>query len=82
MTYIDVEKMQEKIFPVIKQYLDGYLDFIDAYHLRTAIETGCDYLVTKDSGFRKRAQALINKGIIKEPIKITSVSGFLRILRE
>ena len=82
LTYIDVEKMQEKFFPVIKQYLDGYIEFADAYHLRTAIEVNCDYIVTKDSGFRKRVQALINKRTIKEPIKITSVSGFLKILRE
>lgn len=82
LTYIDVEKMQDKLFPVIKQYLDGYIEFVDAYHLRTAIEIGCEYIVTKDSGFRKRAQALINKGTIKEPIKITSVTGFLRILKE
>ena len=82
LTYIDVEKIQDKFFPIIKQYLDGYIEFVDAYHLRTAIEVGCDYLVTKDSGFRRRAQALISKGIIKEPIKITSESGFLNILKE
>jgi len=82
LTYIDVEKMQDKFFPVIKQYIDGYVEFVDAYHLRTAIEVGCNYIITKDSGFRKRVQALINKGIIKEPIKITSLSGFLKLLRE
>jgi len=80
LTYIDVEKMQDKFFPVIKQYVDGYIEFVDAYHLRTAIEVGCDYIVTKDSGFRRSAQALKSKGIIKEPIQITSESGFLRIL--
>lgn len=37
---------------------------------------------SKDAGFRKHAQILKNKGIIKEPIKITSESGFLKILRE
>lgn len=82
LTYIDVEKMQDKFFPIIKQYIDGYVEFADAYHLRTAIEVECDYIVTKDSGFRKRVQALIKKGIIKEPMKITSPSGFLRILRK
>jgi len=82
LTYIDVEKIQDKLFPVIKQYIDGYVEFIDAYHLRTAIEVGCNCIVTKDSGFRKRVQALIKKGTIKEPIKITSVSGFLKILTE
>lgn len=82
LTYVDVEKMQDKLFSVIKQYLDEYIEFVDAYHLRTAIEVDCDYFVTKDSGIRKHVQDLKNRGIIKEPIKITSVSGFLRIIRE
>lgn len=81
LTYIEVEKMHEKFFPVIKKYLEGYIEFVDAYHLRTAIEVGCDYIVTRDSGFRKRVQALISDGVITEPIKITSPSGFLEILR-
>jgi predicted nucleic acid-binding protein len=81
LSYIDVEKMQEKFFPIIRQYLDGYIEFVDAYHLRTAIEVGCEYLITKDVGFRRHSQALISKGIIKEPIKIASESGFLNILR-
>ncbi len=82
LTYVDVEKMQDKFFPVIKQYLDGYVEFVDAYHLRTAIEVGCDYLVTKDAGFRRHAQILKSKRVIKEPINITSESGFLNILRK
>lgn|GEM_PF-3282381 len=82
LTYVDVEQMQDKFFPVIKQYLDGYIEFVDAYHLRTAIEVGCDYLVTKDAGFRRHAQILKSKGVIKEPINITSESGFLNILRK
>lgn len=80
LTYIDVEKIQDKFFPVIKQYLDGYIEFVDAYHLRTAIEVKCEYLVTKDAGFRRHAQILKTKRTIKEPIKITSESGFLGIL--
>lgn len=80
LTYIDVEKMQEKFFPIIKQYLDGSIEFVDAYHLRTAIEVKCEYLVTKDAGFRRHAQMLKANGLIKEPIHITSESGFLNIL--
>lgn len=80
LTYIDVEKMQEKFFPVIKQYLDGSIEFVDAYHLRTAIEVRCEYLVTKDAGFRRHAQMLKTNGTIKEPLQITSESGFLNIL--
>ena len=80
MTFIEVEKMQDKLFPVIKKYLDGYVEFVDAYHLRTAIEVGCEYLVTNDSGFRTRVQTLISNKIIVEPIKMTSAQGFLSIL--
>lgn len=80
LTFIEVEKMQDKLFPVIKRYLDEYVEFVDAYHLRTAIEVGCDYLVTNDSGFRTRVQTLINKKAITEPIKMTSAQGFLNII--
>jgi predicted nucleic acid-binding protein len=82
LTYIDVEKMQDRFFPVIKQYLEGSIEFVDAYHLRTAIEVKCQYLVTKDAGFRRHAQMLKTNGVIKEPIDITSESGFLKILGE
>lgn len=74
--------MTEGFFKTIMGYVRGYLDFLDATHLRTAIDTKCDYFVTKDGELRKRAQKLINKGIITEPIKITTVSGFLKTLRK
>ena len=57
-----------------------YIDFLDALHLRTAIDVECDYFVTKDSELRKRAQALLTKKIINEPIKISTPSGILKIV--
>ena len=63
------------------KYMRGYIDFMDALHLRTAIDAGCDYFVTKDAELRKRVQELISNNVISEPIKITSVSGFLKILK-
>lgn len=82
LNYIEPETMTEGFFKTVMEYVRGYMDFVDAIHLRTAIDTKCDYFVTKDEELRKRAQKLINEGVITEPIKITSVPGFLKILRE
>jgi predicted nucleic acid-binding protein len=82
LNYVDVGEITGEYFQIIMSYVQGYLDFLDALHLRTAIDVGCDYFVTKDGELRKRVQTLINKGTINEPIKITSVSGFLNILKK
>lgn len=82
LNYIEPETMTEEFFKTIMEYVRGYLDFLDAIHLRTAIDTQCDYFITKDGELRKRAQDLIDNGIITDSIKIASVSGFLKILKE
>lgn len=82
LNYIQPETMTEGFFKTVMEYVRGYIDFIDALHLRTAIDTGCDYFVTKDGELRKRAQKLITCAIITENIHITSVTGFLKILRQ
>jgi len=82
LNYIEPETMTEGFFKTTMEYVRGYLDFVDAIHLRTAIDTKCDYFVTKDGELRKRAQKLMDEGVITEPIKITTVSGFLKILRK
>jgi len=74
--------MTEGFFKTIMDYVRGYMGFLDGIHLRTAIDTKCDYFITKDGELRKRAQDLIGDGVITESIKISSVTGFLRILRE
>ena len=82
LNYIDIgETVNGHFFRIIMRYVQGYVDFLDALHLRTAIDVGCDYFVTKDGELRKRAQELINNKVITEPIKITSVSGFLKVLK-
>jgi len=81
LNYIEPEAMTEGFFTTIMQYVRGYLDFLDAIHLRTAIDTKCDFFVTKDGELRKRAQELMDEGVITESIKITSVSGLLETLR-
>jgi predicted nucleic acid-binding protein len=81
LNYIEPETMTEGFFKIVMEYVRGYLDFLDAIHLRTAIDTKCDYFLTKDGELRKRAQKLINSHIVTEPIKITSVTGFLEIIR-
>jgi len=82
LNYIDIgETVKGDFFRIIMEYVRGYVDFLDALHLRTAIDVGCDYFVTKDGELRKRVQELINNKVIIEPIKITSVSGFLKVLK-
>jgi len=81
LNYIEPETMTEGFFKIVMEYVRGYLDFLDAIHLRTAIDTKCDYFLTKDGELRKRAQKLMNSHIVTEPIKITSVTGFLEIIR-
>ena len=82
LNYVQPEEIKGEFFSVIMEYVRGYIDFMDALHIRTAIDVGCDYFVTKDAELRKRVQRLINKKIITEPIKIASVSGFLKILNQ
>lgn len=82
LNYIQPGTMTEDFFMVIMEYARGYVDFVDALHLRTAIDTNCEVFVTKDGELRKRAQKLISNGIITEKIQITSVSGFLKILKQ
>lgn len=82
LNYIDIgETVNGHFFRIIMRYVQEYVDFLDALHLRTAIDVGCDYFVTKDGELRKRAQELINNKVITEPIKIASVSGFLKVLK-
>lgn len=82
LNYIQPETMTEGFFKTVMEYVRGYIDFIDALHLRTAIDVGCDFFVTKDGELRKRAQNLKGNRVITEPIEITSVTGFLKILKQ
>jgi len=83
LNYIEpyTKDMGDKFFNVIMEYVRGYVDFYDALHIRTAIDVECKYFVTKDSELRKRLQHLISNNIIEEPIQITSVTGFLQLLK-
>jgi len=81
INYIDIKRIDEKFFRVVIQYHRYLLDFMDAIHIRIAQDVGCKYFVTKDSELRKRAQEMIARGIIDSKLKITTVKGFLRILR-
>ena len=80
LNYIHPVEIEGEFFRILMEYVRGCIDFMDALHLRTAIDVGCDYFVTKDGELRKRIQYLINEKVITEPIKVTSVSGFLNIL--
>lgn len=81
LNYIEPETMTERFLQIVMEYVKGYIDFVDAMHLRTAIDTKCDFFVTNDGELRKRAQELICSHIITEKIKITSAKGFLKALR-
>jgi predicted nucleic acid-binding protein len=80
LNYIEPETMTDVFLKLVMEYVKGYADFVDALHLRTAIDTKCDYFVTNDGELRKRAQKLICDKIITEKIKITSAKGFLQSL--
>jgi predicted nucleic acid-binding protein len=80
LNYIEPETMTEGFFKEVMKYVEGYMDFVDALHLRTAIDTECDYFVTNDGELRKRAQKLICNKTITEKIRISSSKGFLKEL--
>lgn len=82
LNYIQPEVMTDDFFVEIMKYVRGYIEFIDALHLRTAIDTKCDFFVTKDGPLRKHTQELMNNKKINEKIEVTSVSGFLEILKK
>lgn len=82
LNYIQPEIMTDKFFEEVMKYVSGYIEFIDALHLRTAIDTKCDYFVTNDGPLRKHAQELLNTKVINEKIEVTSMTGFLKILKK
>ena len=59
LNYIEPETMTDNFLKLVMEYVKGYVDFVDALHLRTAIDIKCDYFVTNDGELRKRAQKLI-----------------------
>jgi len=82
LTYVETEEITGDFYKIVMGYVKEYIDFLDALHLRTAIDVECDYFLTKDVELRKRAQALITKKIITEPIKMSTPPSFLRILKK
>ena len=77
LTYVETEEITGDFYKIVMGYVKEYIDFLDALHLRTAIDVSCDYFISKDTELRKRAQALISKKIISEPIKISAPSPAL-----
>jgi predicted nucleic acid-binding protein len=82
MNYIESGGMTEGFFTIVMDYVKRYIDFIDAAHLRTAIDTDCNYFVTNDGELRTRAQKLLCDNVITEEITITSASGFLKVIEK
>jgi rRNA-processing protein FCF1 len=74
--------MTEGFFKSVMDYVKRQIDFIDAAHLRTAIDTDCDYFVTNDGELRLRAQRLLCDQIIKERISLASASGFREVIEK
>lgn len=81
MSYIETEEIKGDYYKIIMSYVKEYLEFIDALHLRTAIDVNCDYFITRDGELRKRAQSIIDRKIIEYPINISTPSSFLKELR-
>lgn len=82
ISYIETEEIKGDYYKVIMSYVKEYIDFIDALHLRTAIDVNCDYFVTRDGELRKRAQNLISSKIIEYPIRICTPSSFLKEIKK
>ncbi len=80
VNYIEPEGMTEGFFKVVMGYVKGYMDFIDAAHLRTAIDTKCAYFITNDHELRVRAQQLLSSHTIAEEIKLCGTTAFLKII--
>jgi predicted nucleic acid-binding protein len=80
LNYIEPGGMTEGFFKSVMDYVKRYIDFVDAAHLRTAIDTNCDYFVTNDGELRTRAQRLLCDHIITEDITLASASGFLEAI--
>jgi len=76
-----VEKISDDFLFTITDYIGGDIDFFDAIHIRTAIELECNFFVTRDADLRRRYDQLIKKKIITEPMKITTIKGFLAKLK-
>lgn len=79
LNYIEPEGMTEGFFQLVMKYVKGYVDFVDAVHLRTAIDTKCDYFVTNDGELRIRAQQLMCNCTLTEKIQLTNAKSFLKL---
>ena len=75
-----MEKLTDKFFVSLWDCIRGNIDFYDAIHVLTAIDLKCDYFVTRDGGIRKHYEEFSRKQIIDSPMKMTTVSGFLKKL--
>jgi len=81
INFIEIASMHEEFFGCIIEYVENYVDFLDAIHIRIALDVKCDYFITKDGELRRRLQNLISQRKIDDSIKIASVSGFLKRLK-
>lgn len=81
LNIIDVKEITASSLKYVQKYIDNGMGFIDALHLQVALETGCNYLVTKDGDFRKRTQDLVSNNQLIEDIKPITISGFLKKIK-
>lgn len=79
-SYMKFTSMETAAFNNIELYIDGYIDFIDAFHLQLALTAKCDYLVTKDNEFRSRVKQLAGNRVKGLTVKVMNLDEFLRAL--
>ncbi len=80
ISYIETQEITGDFYKIIMSYVKESLEFIDAIHIRTAIDVGCEFFITRDGELRTRTQQLIDKQII-DPIKLGTPSSYLKSLK-
>jgi predicted nucleic acid-binding protein len=77
---VTVERWREKAYTDIEQFVEGYVDLPDAFHLQAASTAGCDYFITGDEELRQRAKAIIEKRTTSLSLEMVTPKEFLGFL--
>jgi len=76
---VTVTRWRDKAYSDIEQYVAGYVDLPDAFHLQAAATARCDYFITGDDELRQRANAMIESGATNLELKVASPKEFLNL---
>ncbi len=77
---VTIDEIKKPDLDLLFTLTNNQASFYDSIHVMTAKSLGCEYFITSDIEIRKRAQQIINDGILKN-IRLSTPTGFLKIMK-